>query len=65
MAVELHLLGPVEATVEGEVIHLTRLRTRQLLALLGIGFAALAFGSMPIPQGASTASVSMLWLILA
>lgn len=34
-AVELRLLGPVEATVGGEVVHLTRLRTRQLLALLG------------------------------
>ena len=35
------------------------------LALLGLGFAALAFGSMSIPNGAETASVSMVWLILA
>ncbi|WP_340077693.1 peptide MFS transporter [Leptobacterium sp. I13] len=35
------------------------------LVLLGIGFAALAYGSAEIPQGAKTASVSMLWLILA
>lgn len=35
------------------------------LILLGIGFGALAFGSMGIPLGAKTASVSMLWLILA
>ncbi|PHN05456.1 peptide MFS transporter [Flavilitoribacter nigricans] len=35
------------------------------LVLLGIGFGALAYGSMSIPQGAQTASVSMLWLILA
>ena len=35
------------------------------LALLAIGFAILAFGSMSIPQGAQTASVSMIWLILA
>lgn len=35
------------------------------LILLGIGFGALAYGSMDIPQGAKTASVSILWLILA
>lgn len=35
------------------------------LILLGLGFAILAFGSSSIPQGAKTASVSMLWLILA
>lgn len=35
------------------------------LVLLGIGFGALAYGSTNIPQGAQTASVSMLWLILA
>ncbi len=35
------------------------------LILLGIGFAILAFGSAGIPQGAKTASVSMIWLILA
>ena len=35
------------------------------LVLLGLGFAILAFGSSSIPQGAKTASVSMLWLILA
>jgi POT family proton-dependent oligopeptide transporter len=35
------------------------------LILLGIGFAALAFGSMGIEQGAMTASVSIIWLILA
>ncbi len=35
------------------------------LILLGIGFAILAYGSMSIEQGAKTASVSMLWLILA
>jgi len=35
------------------------------LALLGIGFAVLAFGSMGIPQGAKTASVSMIFLVLA
>jgi len=32
---------------------------------LGLGFAALAYGSMGIPQGAKTASVSMIWLIVA
>lgn len=35
------------------------------LILLGIGFAVLAYGAMGIPQGAQTASVSMVWLILA
>ena len=35
------------------------------LILLGLGFAILAYGSMPIEQGAKTASVSMIWLILA
>ncbi len=35
------------------------------LFLLGIGFAFLAFGASSIPQGAKTASVSMVWLILA
>lgn len=35
------------------------------LILLGVGFAALAYGAMGIPQGAETAAVSMIWLILA
>ncbi len=35
------------------------------LILLGIGFAILAYGSYAIPQGAKTASVGMIWLILA
>lgn len=35
------------------------------LLLVGVGFLALAYGSMSIPQGAKTASVSMIWLILA
>jgi POT family proton-dependent oligopeptide transporter len=35
------------------------------LILLGLGFAVLAFGGLSIPQGAQTASVSMVWLILA
>ncbi len=35
------------------------------LILLGIGFAVLSYGAFGIPQGAKTASVSMLWLILA
>jgi POT family proton-dependent oligopeptide transporter len=35
------------------------------LILLGLGFAILAYGSMPIEQGAKTASVSMIWLIMA
>ena len=35
------------------------------LTLLGLGFAALAYGSMDIPDGAKTAAVSIVWLILA
>jgi len=35
------------------------------LVLLGIGFGVLAYGSRDIPQGAHTAQVSMIWLILA
>jgi len=35
------------------------------LILLGIGFGVLAYGGMHIPKGANTASVSMVWLILA
>ncbi|PKH49257.1 MFS transporter [Tenacibaculum sp. Bg11-29] len=35
------------------------------LILLGLGFGVLAYGSSEIPQGAQTASVSMVWLILA
>jgi len=35
------------------------------LILLGIGFGALAFGSMSIPSGAEVATVSVIWLILA
>jgi len=35
------------------------------LVLLGIGFSALAFGSMGIDQGAKVASVSIIWLVLA
>jgi proton-dependent oligopeptide transporter, POT family len=35
------------------------------LILLGLGFAILAYGSLSIPQGAKTASVSIIWLILA
>ncbi len=35
------------------------------LVLLGIGFGFLVFGSLSIPQGAKTAQVSMIWLILA
>ncbi len=35
------------------------------LILLGFGFLALAYGSSTIPQGAKTASVSMVWLIIA
>lgn len=34
------------------------------LILLGIGFAILAYGSSSIAQGAKTASVSIVWLIL-
>jgi POT family proton-dependent oligopeptide transporter len=35
------------------------------MILLGIGFAALAFGASGIPPGAKVASVSMMWLVLA
>ncbi|MGJ5642509.1 peptide MFS transporter [Formosa sp. S-31] len=35
------------------------------LVLLGVGFGVLAYGSSTIPQGAQTASVSIIWLILA
>ncbi|MDB9922281.1 5'/3'-nucleotidase SurE [Polaribacter sp.] len=35
------------------------------LILLGLGFGILAYGSLSIPQGAQTASVSMIFLILA
>ena len=35
------------------------------LILLGIGFGILAFGASGIESGAGTASVSMIWLILA
>lgn len=35
------------------------------LILVAIGFFALSYGSMSIPQGAKTASVSMIWLIIA
>lgn len=35
------------------------------LILLGLGFAFIAYGSLSIPQGAKTASVGMVWLILA
>lgn len=35
------------------------------LIMVGIGFVVLAYGSKDIPQGAATASVSMLWLVLA
>tara|TARA_R100000935_G_scaffold58757_1_gene97604 strand:- start:41968 stop:43578 length:1611 start_codon:yes stop_codon:yes gene_type:complete len=35
------------------------------LILLGFGFAFLAYGSAAIPDGARTASVSMIWLIIA
>ncbi|RZL17375.1 MAG: MFS transporter, partial [Pedobacter sp.] len=35
------------------------------MILLGIGFAALAYGSSTIPQGAAVAAVSMIWLVLA
>jgi POT family proton-dependent oligopeptide transporter len=35
------------------------------LTLLAIGFGLLAFGSSDIPNGATTASISMIWLILA
>ncbi|MGB0891501.1 MAG: peptide MFS transporter [Flavobacteriaceae bacterium] len=35
------------------------------MLLLGLGFAALAYGSSSIPKGATTASVSLIWLVLA
>src|SRR5690606_4858526 len=35
------------------------------LILLGVGFAVLGYGAKDIPQGAATAQVSMIWLILA
>jgi POT family proton-dependent oligopeptide transporter len=35
------------------------------LILLGLGFGVLAYGSMGIPLGAKTASVSMMFLIVA
>lgn len=35
------------------------------LILLGVGFGFLAYGGMSIEQGAKTASVSIIWLILA
>ena len=35
------------------------------LILLGLGFGVLAYGSAGIPQGAQTASVGIIWLILA
>lgn len=35
------------------------------LILLGLGFGVLAYGGIPIAKGAQTASVSMVWLILA
>lgn len=35
------------------------------LILVGLGFAALALGSSSIPKGAETASVSMIWLVIA
>ena len=35
------------------------------LILLGLGFGFLAYGSTGIPSGAQTASVSVIWLILA
>ena len=35
------------------------------LALLGLGFGFLAFGARNIPSGAETASLSMMWLVLA
>ncbi|MBU2922112.1 peptide MFS transporter [Winogradskyella psychrotolerans] len=35
------------------------------LALVGIGFVVLSVGSNSIPQGATSASVSMVWLIMA
>ncbi len=35
------------------------------MILLGIGFGMLAWGSSAIPQGAKTASVSLVWLVIA
>lgn len=35
------------------------------LLLLSIGFVALVIGALQIPQGAETASVGMIWLVLA
>ncbi len=35
------------------------------LILLGLGFGFLAFGSKDIPQGAMTATVSIIWLVFA
>ncbi|MCV6628616.1 MAG: peptide MFS transporter [Flavobacteriaceae bacterium] len=35
------------------------------MILLGLGFAALAYGASTIPQGAKTATVSVIWLVLA
>ncbi|MGB0838764.1 MAG: peptide MFS transporter [Chitinophagales bacterium] len=35
------------------------------LILLGIGFAALAYGGLSVEKGATTASVSMMWLVVA
>jgi POT family proton-dependent oligopeptide transporter len=35
------------------------------MLLLGIGFGVLAYGSSTIPQGAKSASVSLIWLVLA
>lgn len=35
------------------------------LLLVGLGFVVLAYGASSIPQGAKTASVSMIWLVLA
>ena len=35
------------------------------MLLLGIGFGALAYGANGIPQGAKTASVSIIWLVIA
>ncbi len=35
------------------------------MLLLAVGFGALAYGSSGIPQGAKTASVSLIWLVFA
>ncbi len=35
------------------------------MILLGIGFGMLAWGASTIPQGAKTASVSLIWLVIA